>query len=101
MPLALAGRLDEAEAVGVIHAALDAGMTWIDTADVYCLDDGDIGYGERLVARAPASPGRAVGIGRTPRAAQRGLRGKPQSARHRFDLSLPAACSRRESALGR
>ncbi len=52
MPLALAGRLDEAEAVGVIHAALDAGMTWIDTADVYCLDDGDIGYGERLVARA-------------------------------------------------
>jgi aryl-alcohol dehydrogenase-like predicted oxidoreductase len=52
MPLALAGRLDEANAVRVIHAALDAGMTWIDTADVYCLDDGDIGYGERLVARA-------------------------------------------------
>jgi aryl-alcohol dehydrogenase-like predicted oxidoreductase len=52
MPLALAGRLDEADAVRVIHAALDAGMTWIDTADVYCLDDGDIGYGERLVARA-------------------------------------------------
>jgi aryl-alcohol dehydrogenase-like predicted oxidoreductase len=52
MPLALAGRLDEADAVRVIHSALDAGMTWIDTADVYCLDDGDIGYGERLVARA-------------------------------------------------
>ena len=52
MPLALAGRPSEAEAIRVIHAAVEAGMTWIDTADVYCLDDGDIGYGERLVARA-------------------------------------------------
>lgn len=52
MPLSLAGRPDQDAAVSVIHAALDAGMTLIDTADVYCLDDGEIGHNERLVARA-------------------------------------------------
>jgi len=39
----------------VIHAALDAGVTLIDTADVYCLDNQDIGHNERLVARALGS----------------------------------------------
>ncbi len=52
MPLSIAGRPDEAESVRVLHAALDAGVTLIDTADVYCLDDDDIGHNERLVARA-------------------------------------------------
>jgi aryl-alcohol dehydrogenase-like predicted oxidoreductase len=52
MPLSTAGRPDAAESVRVLHAALDAGMTLIDTADVYCLDDSDIGHNERLVARA-------------------------------------------------
>jgi aryl-alcohol dehydrogenase-like predicted oxidoreductase len=52
MPLSIAGRPDEGDAVRVIHAALDAGMTFIDTADVYCLDDGDIGHNERLIAKA-------------------------------------------------
>jgi len=52
MPLAITGRPDEVEAVRVIHAVLDAGVTLIDTADVYSMDAGDIGYGERLVAKA-------------------------------------------------
>jgi aryl-alcohol dehydrogenase-like predicted oxidoreductase len=52
MPLSLAGRPSESEAVRVIHAALDAGITLIDTADVYCLDHRDIGHNEKLVARA-------------------------------------------------
>lgn len=52
MPLSVEGRPEEAEAIAVIHAALDAGMTWIDTADVYCLDHRDIGHNERLIARA-------------------------------------------------
>lgn len=52
MPLSLEGRPDEADSVRVIHAALDAGMTLIDTADVYCLDDSDIGHNERLIAKA-------------------------------------------------
>jgi len=52
MPMSLQGRPDEAESVRVICAALDAGMDLIDTADVYCLDERDIGHNERLVARA-------------------------------------------------
>jgi aryl-alcohol dehydrogenase-like predicted oxidoreductase len=52
MPLSTAGRPSEADAVRVLHAALDAGMTLIDTADVYCLDESDVGHNERLIARA-------------------------------------------------
>jgi aryl-alcohol dehydrogenase-like predicted oxidoreductase len=52
MPLSIRGRPNEADGVRVIHAALDAGMDFIDTADVYCLDDADIGHNERLIARA-------------------------------------------------
>ena len=52
MPLSLAARPPEDAAVRVIHAALDAGVTLIDTADVYCLSDQDLGHNERLIARA-------------------------------------------------
>ena len=52
MPLSLAGRPSDNDAVRVIHAALDTGVTLIDTADVYCLDHRDVGHNERLVARA-------------------------------------------------
>ena len=52
MPLSTSGRPEAAQAVRVLHAALDGGMTLIDTADVYCLDDDDIGHNERLIARA-------------------------------------------------
>jgi aryl-alcohol dehydrogenase-like predicted oxidoreductase len=52
MPLSIQGRPPEDVGRTVIHAAIDAGMTLIDTADVYCLDDGDIGHNERLIASA-------------------------------------------------
>jgi len=52
MHLSIQDRPIEAQAIRVIHAALDAGVTLIDTADVYCLDNQDIGHNERLVARA-------------------------------------------------
>ncbi|HEV8324670.1 MAG TPA: aldo/keto reductase [Myxococcota bacterium] len=52
MPLSIVGRPDEDQGVRVIHAAIDAGMTLVDTADVYCLDDADLGHNERLIARA-------------------------------------------------
>lgn len=55
MPLSIQGRPDEEQAIRVIHAALDSGMTLIDTADVYCLDHEDIGHNERLVAKALAA----------------------------------------------
>lgn len=52
MPLSLDRRPAEDEGVNVICAALDAGMDFLDTADVYCIDQNDIGHNERLVARA-------------------------------------------------
>jgi aryl-alcohol dehydrogenase-like predicted oxidoreductase len=52
MPLSLQSRPHEAVAVRVIHAVLDAGVTLIDTANVYCLDHTDIGHNERLIAKA-------------------------------------------------
>jgi aryl-alcohol dehydrogenase-like predicted oxidoreductase len=55
MHLSIQDRPPEAQAIRVIHAALDAGVTLIDTADVYCLDNHDIGHNERLVARALGS----------------------------------------------
>jgi aryl-alcohol dehydrogenase-like predicted oxidoreductase len=55
MHLSISGRPAEEVGVGVIHASLDAGVTFIDTADVYCLDQDDIGHNERLIARALGS----------------------------------------------
>ena len=52
MPLSISGRPSEAQAIRAVHAALDSGMTLIDTADVYCLDDNDLGHNERIIARA-------------------------------------------------
>ncbi|HEY7614998.1 MAG TPA: aldo/keto reductase [Gemmatimonadales bacterium] len=52
MHLSLQDRPPADESVRVIRAALDAGVRLIDTADVYCLDDSDIGHNERLVADA-------------------------------------------------
>jgi aryl-alcohol dehydrogenase-like predicted oxidoreductase len=49
MPLSLEGRPSSEQARAVLHAALDAGVTHIDTADVYCLDDADLGHNERLI----------------------------------------------------
>ena len=52
MPMSLAGRPDEEQSIRTIHAALDAGVNLIDTADAYARDDRDIGHGERLIAKA-------------------------------------------------
>ena len=52
MPLSLQSRPHEAVAVRVIHMVLDAGVTLLDTANVYCLDHTDIGHNERLIAKA-------------------------------------------------
>jgi aryl-alcohol dehydrogenase-like predicted oxidoreductase len=52
MHLSIQDRPPEEQGIRVIHAALDAGVTLIDTADVYCLDQREIGHNERLIARA-------------------------------------------------
>ncbi|MFN3919415.1 MAG: aldo/keto reductase [Methylohalobius sp.] len=51
MPLSLAGRPSEEQAFEVIKTFLEHGGNFIDTANVYCLDDSDIGHNERLIAK--------------------------------------------------
>jgi aryl-alcohol dehydrogenase-like predicted oxidoreductase len=55
MQLSLADRPPAEQAVRTIHAALDAGVTLLDTADAYCAGPQDFGHGERLVATALAA----------------------------------------------
>jgi aryl-alcohol dehydrogenase-like predicted oxidoreductase len=50
-------RPSPADAESVVHAALDAGVTLIDTADAYAADEAEFGHNEELVARALASYG--------------------------------------------
>ena len=53
MHLSIEGRpSDETTGIRVVHSVLDAGITLLDTADVYCLDEDDIGHNERLFAKA-------------------------------------------------
>ncbi|MCK2219379.1 aldo/keto reductase [Actinomadura sp. ATCC 31491] len=53
MPMSVAGHMpDEDQSIRTIHAALDAGVTLIDTADAYTPSHTDVGHNERLVARA-------------------------------------------------
>ncbi|MBB2742410.1 UNVERIFIED_ORG: aryl-alcohol dehydrogenase-like predicted oxidoreductase [Microbispora rosea subsp. rosea] len=74
MPLSIEGRPDEARAIATIHAALDAGVTLIDTADSYHWHAGEIGHNERLIARALASYGGDAG---DVLVATKGGRGRP------------------------
>ena len=55
MPMSIEGRPDEERSIRTIHAALDAGVTLIDTADAYHLHAGETGHNERLIAKALAS----------------------------------------------
>jgi aryl-alcohol dehydrogenase-like predicted oxidoreductase len=57
MPMSIEGRPDEDRSIRTIHAALDAGVTLIDTADAYHLHAGETGHNERLIARALATYG--------------------------------------------
>jgi aryl-alcohol dehydrogenase-like predicted oxidoreductase len=52
MPVSIQGRPDRAQGIETVHAALDAGVTFIDTADAYSLDDSDFGHNEELIAEA-------------------------------------------------
>ncbi|WP_328584682.1 aldo/keto reductase [Streptomyces sp. NBC_00370] len=61
MPISIEGRPDEARSIATIHAALDAGVTLIDTADAYHRDAGEVGHNEDLIARALRSYGGDTG----------------------------------------
>ncbi|WP_217239293.1 aldo/keto reductase [Streptomyces sp. AC555_RSS877] len=57
MPLSIEGHPDEPRALATVHAALDAGVTLLDTADSYHLPGAAPGHNELLVARALAAYG--------------------------------------------
>jgi len=57
MPMSIEGRPEESRSIATIHAALDAGVTLIDTADAYHLGPDDVGHNESLIARALATYG--------------------------------------------
>jgi aryl-alcohol dehydrogenase-like predicted oxidoreductase/histidinol phosphatase-like enzyme len=46
---------DETRGLATLHAALDSGVTLLDTADAYCWHAGETGHNERLIARALAA----------------------------------------------
>ena len=50
MPLSIVGRPDRAQAKAVIRRAVELGVDFIDTADVYSLGEADVGHNERLIA---------------------------------------------------
>lgn len=57
MPMSIEGRPDRDRSVATIHAALDAGVTFIDTADAYHLHADEVGHNEELIAEALRSWG--------------------------------------------
>ncbi|PPI16047.1 aldo/keto reductase [Rathayibacter sp. AY1D2] len=58
MPMSIEGRPDRERSIATIHAALDAGVTLIDTADAYHLAaQDDLGHNELLIAEALRSYG--------------------------------------------
>jgi aryl-alcohol dehydrogenase-like predicted oxidoreductase len=52
MPMSVRERNDESLALRTIHTALDAGVTLIDTADAYSVDEETFGHNEELISRA-------------------------------------------------
>ncbi|MFF3765226.1 aldo/keto reductase [Streptomyces sp. NPDC001922] len=58
MPMSVEGRPGEERSLATIHAALDAGVTLIDTADAYQLGTDAVGHNESLIARALAGHAR-------------------------------------------
>jgi aryl-alcohol dehydrogenase-like predicted oxidoreductase len=94
MPMSLSGRPPEERSIRTIHAALDAGVNLIDTADAYARDHRDIGHGERLIAKALR--GRRDGVivatkgGHKRRGEAWTLDGRPEHLRAACEASLRA-----------
>ncbi|WP_396641818.1 aldo/keto reductase [Microbacterium sp.] len=57
MPMSIEGRPDRVRSIATIHAALDAGVTLIDTADAYHEHADEVGHNETLIAEALGSYG--------------------------------------------
>jgi aryl-alcohol dehydrogenase-like predicted oxidoreductase len=89
------GRPPEGQAIATIHAALDAGVTLIDTADAYTPNERGPGHNEETVAQALQSYGAstdhvvvATKGGHTRHGASWGLDGTPAYLRKACEASL-------------
>ena len=76
MPLSISGRPDETQAAAVIEAFIAGGGAFIDTANVYCLDDDDIGHNERLIRQTLSQ----LGVGEQVMVATKGGLRRPGGA---------------------
>jgi aryl-alcohol dehydrogenase-like predicted oxidoreductase len=87
-------RPSPAEAEATVHAALDAGVTLIDTADAYARDESEFGHNEELVALALRSYGDTSSVlvatkgGHTRQGAEWELDGSPSYLRRACEASL-------------
>ena len=94
MPLSTKeARPSRSDAEATVHAALDAGVTLIDTADAYSRDESEFGHNEELVAGALRSYGRsdvlvATKGGHTRRGTDWDLDGSPAYLRRACEASL-------------
>lgn len=95
MPLTMDDRPSHEQAIETVHAALDAGVTLIDTADAYTPSDRDPGMNEELVATALATYSGstddvivATKGGHTRAGQDWGLNGRPDYLRSACEASL-------------
>ncbi|HZB43417.1 MAG TPA: aldo/keto reductase [Ilumatobacter sp.] len=95
LQLSVEGRPDEPRSIATIHAALDAGITLIDTADAYHIATEEVGHNESLIARALDSYGDSAEVlvatkGGHLRSADGGWRvdGSPDHLRQACEASL-------------
>jgi aryl-alcohol dehydrogenase-like predicted oxidoreductase len=96
MPMSIQGRPTREQSLDTLRAAFEAGIDFVDTADVYCLDDDDIGHNERLIAEGI----RLFGAGRHITVATKGgcvrpngawgVDGRPSHLKQACDRSLVA-----------
>lgn len=98
MALSIEGRPSRAESERALHAAFDAGITFVDTADVYGLDDSETGHNERLIADVLRARGDRDSI----RVATKGGMARPNGAwtRDASPAHLRRACERSLRGLG-
>jgi aryl-alcohol dehydrogenase-like predicted oxidoreductase len=52
MPMSIEGRPERERSIATVHAALDAGVTFFDTADAYHIHADEVGHNESLFAEA-------------------------------------------------
>ena len=94
MPLSTRRRPPEAQALRTIHAALDAGVRLLDTADAYAPDESEVGHNERLIATALRGRTEDVVVATKGGHVRRGtdweLDGTPEHLRRACEASLRA-----------